>query len=261
MDNSLQFALWLAENKHIPCFPCREDKRPACPHGFKDASADPKIVWALWRDYPGCLVGVPTGEKFVVLDLDFKHSEAMTWYHETPLPVTRTHVTRSGGKHLFFAPHPLVKNTASKIARGVDTRGEGGYVIWWPQLGFEVMHGNALAQVPEIILATFAEPLRASRSYSSVTYRGNPNRNGDASVRGILTAVAGAQEGERNNLLNWGAWTLRQMLESGELDRGAGAEAYYALLEVALQIGLPRNEIERTIKSATGHNYKSRRNR
>ena len=251
MDNSLQFALWLAENKHIPCFPCREDKRPACPHGFKDASADPKIVWALWRDYPGCLVGVPTGEKFVVLDLDFKHPEAMTWYHETPLPVTRTHVTRSGGKHLFFAPHPLVKNTASKIARGVDTRGEGGYVIWWPQLGFEVMHGNVLAQVPEIILAAFTAPPRPEpRPYSGIPYHGKGNS--EAAVRGILTAVGGAQEGERNNLLNWGAWTLRSMINSGELDYRSGAEARTALLEVGMSIGLPRAEVERTIKSAMG---------
>ena len=251
MDNSLQFALWLAESKHIPCFPCREDKRPACPHGFKDASADPKIVWALWRDYPGCLVGVPTGEKFVVLDLDFKHIEAQTWYHETPLPVTRTHVTRSGGKHLFFAPHPLVKNTASKIARGVDTRGEGGYVIWWPQLGFEVMHGNVLAQVPEIILAAFTAPPRPEpRPYSGIPDHGNGNS--EAAVRGILTAVAGAQEGERNNLLNWGAWTLRSMINSGELDYSSGAEARTALLEVGMSIGLPPAEVERTIKSAMG---------
>jgi len=251
VDNSLQFALWLAENKHIPCFPCREDKRPACPHGFKDASADPKIVWALWRDYPGCLVGVPTGEKFVVLDLDFKHPEAMTWYHETPLPVTRTHVTRSGGKHLFFTPHRLVKNTASKIARGVDTRGEGGYVIWWPQLGFEVMHGNVLAQVPEIILAAFTAPPRPEpRPYSGIPYHGKGNS--EAAVRGILTAVAGAQEGERNNLLNWGAWTLRSMINSGELDYSSGAEARSALLEVGMSIGLPRAEVERTIKSAMG---------
>jgi hypothetical protein len=251
LDKSLQFALWLAENKHIPCFPCREDKRPACPHGFKDASADPKVVWELWRDYPGVLVGVPTGEKVVVLDLDFKHPEAQAWYHETPLPVTRTHVTRSGGRHLLFAPHPSIKNSTSKIAKGVDTRGEGGYIIWWPQLRLEVMHGNVLAQVPEIILVAFAAPPQPEpRPFTGIPYHGNGSR--EAAVRGILTAVAGAQEGERNNLLNWGGWTLRSMINSGELDYSSGAEARTALLEVGMSIGLPRAEVERTIKSAMG---------
>ena len=67
-----------------------------------------------------------------------------------------------------------------------------------------------------------------------------------------LTAVAGAHEGERNNLLNWGAWTLRSMINSGELDYSSGAEARTALLEVGMSIGLPRAEVERTIKSAMG---------
>jgi hypothetical protein len=71
----LQAALHLTE-KGIACFPCLANKRPACPHGFKDAKADKEGVWALWRDYPGVLIGVPTGEMFVVLDLDFKHVTA-----------------------------------------------------------------------------------------------------------------------------------------------------------------------------------------
>jgi hypothetical protein len=251
VDNSLQFALRLAENKHIPCFPCRENKRPSCPHGFKDASADPKIVWALWRDYPGSLVGVPTGEKFIALDLDFKHPEAMTWYHETPLPVTRTHVTRSGGRHLLFAPHPSVKNSTSKIAKGVDTRGAGGYIIWWPAEGLDVYHGGALAEVPEIVLAAFVEQPRPAPSYQPNRYRSDSFGNGDAKLKGVLAFVAGAQNGNRNSALFWGACKLNEMICEGLLDQAGATDAFGALMQIAYQLGLPRKEVELTIRSAS----------
>ena len=55
-------------------FPCRPDKRPACPHGFKDASTDPTDVIRLWGEHPGVLVGVATGapSQISVLDIDAK---------------------------------------------------------------------------------------------------------------------------------------------------------------------------------------------
>ena len=195
------------------------------------------------------MIGVPTGEKFVVLDLDFKHADAQHWCHNANLPVTRTHVTRSGGRHLFFKPHPAIKNTASKIARGVDTRGRGGYIIWWPAAGLQVMHAGWLSEVPDFIV-------RALKPSETIPHNVTPlssarhvvGRHGDARVRGILNTAASAREGERNNTVFWCACRIGDMIAAGEIP--ADGCAINALADVALGIGLSRREVGLTINSA-----------
>jgi len=119
-----------------PCFPCAKSKRPISPRGFLDASADPIAPREIWSKFPGPLVGVRTGNtsRIDVLDLDRKHREATEWWmaHRDDFPVTRVHRTRSGGLHLLFQHAPNMRCSASNIAPGIDVRGDGGYVIWWP---------------------------------------------------------------------------------------------------------------------------------
>ena len=123
----------------LPIFPCKEDKTPLV--RWKDeATSDPDRILKWWRQWPSALVGLRTGGTsgaYVVdLDIDKETGElvgeltidalGLGDIFET-VPAVRT---PSGGWHLLFRhPGDGFGNTARKIGPGVDTRGEGGYII------------------------------------------------------------------------------------------------------------------------------------
>ena len=208
---SLDHALYLAL-RGIPVFPCAQDKRPLTANGFKDATADTNTIMAWWRDHPEALIGVPTGPTFAVLDLDLQHPEAQAWYAKADLPLTRTHITRSGGRHLLFKPRADFKCSAGKISRGVDTRGAGGYVIWWPATGLEVLHGGVLAEMPDWIMALLNPPPR--KVIPLPRTRGQYIRQLD----GAVDMAASAPVGQRDCLTFWSACRLAELVMRGALD-------------------------------------------
>jgi Bifunctional DNA primase/polymerase, N-terminal len=112
----------------LPCFPCRKDKRPATPHGFKDATNDPDMVRGLWMCYPPPLIGVPTGNisGLDVLDIDPRKGGDQWFYgNHTRLPRTRTHQTASGGLQLIFQHATGLRCSSGTIATGIDVRSTG----------------------------------------------------------------------------------------------------------------------------------------
>ena len=121
-------------------FPCHENRKPACPHGFKEATTDPTEIIKLWRRYPGSVIGIATGKVSgrSVLDIDVKHEPALAWWRTNyrRLPSTRTFRSRSGGLHLYFQHADGIRNTQSKLCPGLDTRGDGGYIIYWFAVGY-----------------------------------------------------------------------------------------------------------------------------
>jgi len=238
-------ALALAE-QGLPVFACDNNKSPLTPHSFKDATTNTDIICRWWKRWPDALIGVPTGEKFCIVDCDLQHVEAQVWYgeHCRRLPLTRKHTTRSGGRHLLFQPHDAVKCTTSKIHRNIDTRGLGGYVIWWPSHGYEVLHANCLEPVPDFILDALA-PRRESISFRPIIYE-SPAQTA-RQLEGILVTIARAQEGNRDSALFWAGHRLAELTGAGMLSR---ATAIALGVEAATRCGLGRHEAQRTIENA-----------
>jgi hypothetical protein len=237
-------------------FPCRPNKRPCTRNGFHDAVLDRAAIESLWARYPGELVGVATGTMsgVAVLDVDAKHHEARQWWagHRERLLPTRVHRTRSGGLHLLYRHREGLRNSAGLIARGVDVRADGGYVIWWPSAGCRVLADGGIKSWPQWLDALLKPPLPAPLpiSRSAVAARGDDLRPTLHRVLGIVRTVALAGEGERNSVLFWATCRARDMVVAGEIDHGAGVQVLEALREAAAQAGLTQREIDRTIASA-----------
>lgn len=245
---TLDWALVLA-SQGLPCFPCADDKRPACPGGFKAATTDPTVLNQLWGRYSGSLVGVPTGDVsgIDVLDIDPRH-EGDAWLKTVrdKVPPTRAHQTRSAGWHLLFRHQAGLRNSAGKIASGVDVRADGGYIIWWPALGYPVYNDKYFEAWPFWLLEQLED-----RSPASLLPKKPLREISSAYVQGALNNaalnVAGAQPGARNETLNRELFAISRFIESGDLDPLVIAQT---LAGAALEAGLDKNEIVATIASA-----------
>jgi Bifunctional DNA primase/polymerase, N-terminal len=229
----------LAVDHGYRVFPVREDKRPTISRWPEQATDDPANIEYLWRTRPGPLIGITTGpgSGICVLDLDIKHPEATTWWranHQRLLP-TRTYRTRSGGLHLYFCHRNGVTNTSSRIATGVDTRGEGGYVVAWGEAGFRCLDNTDPQPLPDWLFEALTRPPRLRPTNTL------PRRK----YSGIVHTLALATEGNRNGTLYWCARTLTA--EGWSLE-----DIERLLLPVALQIGLTPYEARPTIRSAHG---------
>jgi hypothetical protein len=222
LDAALDYA-----HKGIPVFPCDpRTKRPLTPNGFKDATVDEKQIRLWWgKQYPSAMIGMPTGAASdkVVLDGDVDPGKGIDGPQElaqlvaknSPLPKTPTSVTPRTGMHYFFArpESPVIKNSKGKLGRGLDIRGEGGYVILPPSVrsdGTPYRWANgadfsSCAQLPAWLIKILVTSPRER------TWAKN-------ALEKECAAVAAAKPGERNDILNKAAFNLFQIVAGGALD-------------------------------------------
>jgi bifunctional DNA primase/polymerase-like protein len=232
MPTPLSAALKLAATGFW-CFPVAASKSPTTRRGLLDATTDPAVLRDLWAQHPGPLIGVATGvtSGIDVLDIDQKPT-ARAWWRENRdrIPATRTHRTRSGGLHLLFRHASGQRCSVGRIARGIDTRSDGGYCIWWPAAGMPVLCDASPAPWPSWLL-DLLKPAPPPPRRAVI-----PD---DLQIRRILNCVAIAQPGERNSVTFWAACRFGEMTATGLLSED---DALALIVDAATTTGLSHRE-------------------
>jgi hypothetical protein len=146
-------------------------KHPRIPWSKEAGRPD---MWERWgNDGFGIATGVRSG--IWVLDVDPKNQGFETLakleQENAPLPKTISVKTGSGGLHFYFAyPGPDFRNTAGALGAGLDTRGDGGYVVGPGSLHKSGRRYNwqngpgdyTLAAAPEWLLKLVKQPPKKS---------------------------------------------------------------------------------------------------
>ncbi|MDT3395467.1 bifunctional DNA primase/polymerase [Streptomyces sp. B1866] len=225
-------------------------------HGVHDATTDPQQLDALFAAAPHATgYGIACGRGHYPLlgvDLDRKNGldgvaalAALAEQHAFTVPDTMVVATPSGGLHLWFtgpAGAP-VRNSASKLAPGIDVRGYGGYLVgpgsWTPKGVYRVDQLRDPAELSDGLLRLMLPPPPAPRSHPVVL----PGPRRARLLESLVAFVLAAPDGELNNRLYWAACRA--------YETGADADAVgRALVDAAVTLGHPERAAERTVASA-----------
>jgi putative DNA primase/helicase len=100
---------------------------------LKDATSTPETIRGWWKRWPLANLGLLTGplSGFFVVDVDGAKGEQSVIElakKGCSLPDTHSVRTGGGGSHFYFnwPDNQDVRNSQSKIAPGLDIRGDGG---------------------------------------------------------------------------------------------------------------------------------------
>ncbi len=143
-----ELAIDIVNQFGFPVFPCKQNKSPLTPHGFKDATTDLDTIEKYWNRHPNALIGVPTGSVSGLFVIDIDNGNGKTGEETFKKlgysdPETIQTNTQSGGRHLLFKYDSSIPQQSKPNALGqfIDTRGDGGYVIWAGSKGYTYRNG------------------------------------------------------------------------------------------------------------------------
>lgn len=269
-------AIWYARHgwRVFPCVPGK--KLPAIKAWPRQATANEAQVASWWSVRPDSNIGVACGpgSGLYVLDVD-QHGvdgeEALAQAERRlgKLPFTVEQRTGSGGRQLFFA-WPQGSDLRNKVGTskprrgqmafgsGLDTRGNGGFVVAPPSMhpcgvpyrwlaGPHERELKALPQAWVEAMEKTPEPVRIEVPIARLDLMDRLGREAVERICGYLTS---RPAGERNASLFWAARKLAGKSRQGQV---VWLEAERALWQAARGCGLDDIEIGRTIGSAQRH--------
>jgi Bifunctional DNA primase/polymerase, N-terminal len=248
------------------CCSCRD---PSCgqpakhplgglvPHGVKDATTNRARVLAWWTRHPQANIGLATGHRFDVLDVDGPAGAhairelAAEYGLVSSGPLVRT---GGGGWHFYLAPTGL-GNVQPQALEHVDWRGRGGYVVAPPSRHasghpYQWAAGRDLdsppGQVPTVLLERL-QPRQRLRPPEPVQLPAVAGGRGDRYARSALVEelarVTAAPVGQRNRQLWESTRNLYNLVATGALDH---REVDQGLLTAAERCGLLAEEARQT---------------
>ncbi len=242
-------AISYAQTEGLHVFPLQErGKVPLTSHGLEDATIDAMTIETWWDRWPNANVAIRTGDLLVVDEDRPGALSELAAEHEQTVPVTR--IARTGkGRHYYFTQPATqrIRNTAGKLAPGIDTRGDGGYVVAPPSVhpdgGVYTWESTAPpAPFPEWMSALLVKPAPKQ----TTPFLGRSTPYAQRALEAEVHAVSVAAEGTRNDRLNTAAFALGQLVAGGELDEH---DALSSLEAAARACGLPNAEASATIAS------------
>ena len=253
-DRNLRAALAYAKAgwRVFPCIP--GEKVPATSHGVKDATSDLRQIRAWWERNPDRNVAIACGYPGPdVLDVDRKPDgtsgfPALRELRQAGLITSPRALIRTPneGAHLYFAPTPGAGN-GSVPSRGIDHRGEGGYVVAPPS---EVRRAADGQPRPYVVVRHQASADRINWAAIRQHLDPQPQRQweppahlrdgGQQNLDHLVDHMAGLTDGRKRYLF----WAANRVLDHGQEERLAD------LARAAEAAGSDPRQIARTIESA-----------
>jgi hypothetical protein len=228
------------------------------PHGVKDATCNRARVVAWWTSHPQANIGLATGHRFDVLDVDGPAGAhairelAATHGLASSGPLVRT---GGGGWHFYLAPTGL-GNVRPAGLEHVDWRGRGGYVVAPPSRHasghpYQWAAGRDLDTAPGTVPTVLLErlerrpPQRPTGPVQLPTTAGDGpgHRYARAALAQELARVATAPVGERNRQLWESTRNLYNLVASGALHE---RDVQQGLLQATERNGLLAEEPRQT---------------